>query len=39
MKWLQAADAQGGIHIGYLDQTHAYILRVPHKGIATSTLR
>jgi 2-dehydro-3-deoxy-D-arabinonate dehydratase len=36
MKWLQAADAQGSIHIGYLAEPHAYILRVPHKGIATT---
>jgi 2-dehydro-3-deoxy-D-arabinonate dehydratase len=36
MKLLQAADAQGGIHLGYLDGTHAHILRAPHKGIATT---
>jgi 2-dehydro-3-deoxy-D-arabinonate dehydratase len=36
MKWLQAADAQGSIHIGYLEDQYAYILRVPHKGIATT---
>jgi 2-dehydro-3-deoxy-D-arabinonate dehydratase len=36
MKWLQAADANGGIRLGYLDRTHAQVLRAPHEGIATT---
>jgi 2-dehydro-3-deoxy-D-arabinonate dehydratase len=36
MKWLQAADANGSIRLGYLDGTQAHILRAPHEGIATT---
>jgi 2-dehydro-3-deoxy-D-arabinonate dehydratase len=36
MKWLQAADANGRIRIGYLDGADAHILRAPHQGIATT---
>lgn len=36
MKWLQAADAQGRIRLGYLDGTHAQILRGSHQGIETT---
>lgn len=36
MKWLQAADAQGTIRLGYLDGAQAAILRAPHEGIATT---
>jgi 2-dehydro-3-deoxy-D-arabinonate dehydratase len=36
MKWLQAADAQGRIRLGYLDGTQAQILRGPHHGIETT---
>lgn len=36
MKWLQAADAQGRVRLGYLDGTQAQILRGPHQGIETT---
>jgi 2-dehydro-3-deoxy-D-arabinonate dehydratase len=36
MKWLQVADANGSIRLGYLDGPHAQILRAPHRGIATT---
>src|SRR5690349_10369500 len=36
MKWLQAADAEGRIRLGYLDGTQAHILRAPHQGIETT---
>jgi 2-dehydro-3-deoxy-D-arabinonate dehydratase len=36
MKWLQAADEHGRIHLGYLDGTQAQILRAGHQGIETT---
>jgi 2-dehydro-3-deoxy-D-arabinonate dehydratase len=36
MKWLQVADAQGRVRLGYLDGTHVQILRTPHDGIETT---
>ena len=36
MKWLQVADAEGRIRLGYLEGKQAQILRTPHDGISTT---
>src|SRR5689334_19388890 len=36
MKWLQVADADGRIRLGFLEGTQAHILREPHHHIWTT---